>query len=130
MAEHQIAYFLREVQGAADPARRAAAAKGLGRTGRPEHAAVLVRAAGDRDPAVRAAAAVGLGRLGVRQAAAEVLSALMGDRDARVRRRASLAAIRLGLDGPGIADAFARLLTDPERHVRINALTAECAQRL
>ncbi|MER7493046.1 HEAT repeat domain-containing protein [Streptomyces pharetrae] len=124
MAEHQIAYFLREVQGAADPVRRAAAAEGLGRTGRPEHAAVLVRAAGDRDPAVRAAAAVGLGRLGVRQAAAEVLSALMGDRDARVRRRASLAAIRLGLDGPGITDAFARLLSDPERHVRINALTA------
>ncbi|MER6345055.1 HEAT repeat domain-containing protein [Streptomyces sp. NPDC001595] len=124
MAEHQIAYFLREVQGAADPARRAAAVKGLGRIGRPEHAAVLVRAAGDQDAAVRAAAAVGLGRLGVRGEAAEVLPALMGDRDPRVRRRASLAAIRLGLDGPGITDAFARLLSDPDRHVRINALTA------
>jgi HEAT repeat protein len=131
LAEHQIAYFLREVQGATDPARRAAAAKGLGRTGRPEHAAVLARAAGDGDPEVRAAAAVGLGRLAsgdgspqARRAAAEVVPALLEDPDPRVRRRASLAAIRLRLDGPRITDAFARLLADPDRHVRINALTA------
>jgi hypothetical protein len=38
--EHQIAFFLRELS-APDPARRAAAAKGLGRTGRAEHAHVL-----------------------------------------------------------------------------------------
>ncbi|MEV5321811.1 HEAT repeat domain-containing protein [Streptomyces sp. NPDC052687] len=131
MAEHQIAYFLRELHGAADPARRAAAAKGLGRTGRPEHAAVLARAAGDPEPAVRAAAAAGLARLAggdgsprVRGAAAEALPALLADGDPQVRRRASLAALRLGLDGPRITDAFARLLTDPDRHVRINALTA------
>jgi HEAT repeat protein len=123
VAEHQIAYFLRELQGAAEPERRAAAAKGLGRTGRTEHATVLVRAAGDGDAAVRAAAAVGLGRLGVREAAAEVMPALLADPDPRVRRRASLAAIRLELDVPGITDAFARLLSDPDRHVRINALT-------
>lgn len=124
LAEHQIAYFLRELRGAAEPASRAAAAKGLGRTGRTEHAAVLVQAAGDGHAAVRAAAAVGLGRLGVRAAAAKVLPTLMTDPDPRVRRRASLAALRLGLDGPGITDTFARLLSDPDRHVRINALTA------
>jgi HEAT repeat protein len=124
MSEHQIAFFLRELGTSADPARRAAAAKGLGRLGRAEHAAAVVRAAGDGDAVVRAAAAVGLGRLGVRQAAAEVLPALLEDPDPRVRRRASLAVLRLGLDGPGMTETFARLLSDPDRHVRINALTA------
>jgi HEAT repeat protein len=118
---HQIAYFLRELEGP-DPARRAAAAKGLGKTGHSEHVTVLVRATGDREPAVRAAAAQGLGRLGAREAGGEVLPALMGDDDPGVRRRASLAAIRLGLDGPRVTEAFARLLGDPDRHVRINAL--------
>jgi hypothetical protein len=40
-----------------------------------------------------------------------------------MRRRALPAARRLGLDGPGIIDTFARPLSDPDRHVQINALT-------
>ncbi|GKQ36195.1 HEAT repeat domain-containing protein [Streptomyces sp. A012304] len=123
VSEHQIAHFLRELAGAGDAHRRAAAAKGLGRLGGVEHTAVLVRAARDPEPEVRAAAAVGLGRLGARQAGAEVLPALLDDPDARVRRRASLAAIRLDLDGPDVRKAFARLLRDPDHHVRINAVT-------
>ncbi|MDQ1034166.1 HEAT repeat protein [Streptomyces sp. V3I8] len=120
-AEQQIAYFLRELAGA-DPGRRAAAAKGLGRTGGPEHAGVLVGATGDPVPGVRAGAARGLGRLGVPQAGATVLPRLMRDTDADVRRRASLAAIRLGLAGREVTEAFASLLGDPDHHVRINAL--------
>ncbi|MFD3497865.1 HEAT repeat domain-containing protein [Streptomyces sp. NPDC058676] len=122
-AEHQIAYFLRELGATeADPQRRAAAAKGLGRMGRIEHAVHLARAAGDREPAVRAAAAQGLGRLGAAETGADVLPGLMGDEDPDVRRRASLAAIRLGLRGRTVTEAFTRLLRDPDRHVRINAL--------
>lgn len=120
-AEHQIAFFLRELA-APEPQRRAAAVKGLGRTGRPEHAGVLVAVADDRAPEVRAAAALGLGRLGVPEAGAEVLPVLMGDADAGVRRRASLAAVRLGLAGPAVTEAFARLLRDPDHHLRNNAL--------
>ncbi|WP_328492165.1 HEAT repeat domain-containing protein [Streptomyces sp. NBC_00414] len=106
----------------ADPERRAAAAKGLGRIGRPEHAGVLVEAAGDPVPAVRAAAALGLGRLGVPEAAGTVLPGLMRDADPWVRRRASVAAIRLGLQGPTVTRAYAVLLGDPDHHLRINAL--------
>ncbi|MFH9043418.1 HEAT repeat domain-containing protein [Streptomyces sp. NPDC017966] len=122
-AEHQIAHFLRELE-SPDPDRRTAAAKGLGRTGRPEHAAALVGAAGDPDPRVRAAAAHGLGRLGERQAGPGVLVRLMGDPQPEVRRGASLAALRLGLDDRPATEAYARLLRDPDRHLRINALTA------
>ncbi len=122
-AEHQIAYFLQELATEeADPQRRAAAAKGLGRLGRTEHAVHLARAAGDREPAVRAAAAQALGRLGAGETGAEVLPGLLADEDPDVRRRASLAAIRLGLRGPAVTEAFTRLLRDPDRHVRINAL--------
>ncbi|MFF6815358.1 HEAT repeat domain-containing protein [Streptomyces sp. NPDC012403] len=122
-AEHQIAHFLRELE-SPDPDRRTTAAKGLGRTGRPEHAAALVGAAGDPDPRVRAAAAHGLGRLGERQAGPGVLVRLMGDPQPEVRRGASLAALRLGLDDRPATEAYARLLRDPDRHLRINALTA------
>ncbi len=120
-SEQQIAFFLRELK-AGDTWRRAAAAKGLGRVGRDEHAWVLVASADDRAPEVREAVAAGLGRLGVAEAGRRVLPELMGDEDPWVRRRAARAAIRLGLDGPAIVDAYSRLLRDPDRHLRINAL--------
>jgi HEAT repeat protein len=118
--EHQISFFLRE-SAAPDPARRAAAAKGLGRLGRPEHAQALVSAARDPEPVVRAAAALGLGRLGV-PGTGDVLIGLMADADPRVRRRASVAADRLAVTGPAVTEAFERLLSDEDRHVRLNAL--------
>ncbi|MFD3925360.1 HEAT repeat domain-containing protein [Streptomyces sp. NPDC058614] len=121
--EHQVAFFLRELE-TGDTWRRAAAAKGLGRLGDAEHAAVLVRAAADPAPEVRAGAAVGLGRLGVPEAGAEILPALMDDDDPWVRRNASLAAIRLGLSDPEVVEAYGRLLSDPDHHLRINALEA------
>jgi HEAT repeat protein len=121
--EHQVAFFLRELE-TGDTWRRAAVAKGLGRLGDTEHAAVLVRAAADPAPEVREGAAVGLGRLGVPAAGAEVLPALMDDDDPWVRRQASLASIRLGLRGREVVDAYGRLLGDPDHHLRINALEA------
>ncbi|GLZ12047.1 hypothetical protein Acsp04_22820 [Actinomadura sp. NBRC 104425] len=136
--EHQIEFFVREIS-EADPPRRAAAAKGLGRIGRPEHTAVLIAAARDGDPGVRAAAAIGLGRLLVpapgeraprdgRRAVArpvhDLLIELLADPDAQVRRRAALAADRLELTGPAVTAAFGRLLRDEEYHVRLNALVA------
>lgn len=120
-ADQQIAFFLRELKDG-DTWRRAAAAKGLGRVGRDEHAWVLAGSADDPVPEVREAVAVGLGRLGVAEAGRTVLLALMGDEDPWVRRRASRAAIRLGLYGPPLVAAFARLLRDPDHHLRINAL--------
>ncbi|MET9831190.1 HEAT repeat domain-containing protein [Streptomyces sp. NPDC006385] len=120
-SEHQIAFFLRELKDG-DTWRRAAAAKGLGRVGRAEHALLLAASADDRAPEVREAVALGLGRLGVVEVGRTVLPALMGDEDPWVRRRASRAAIRLGLDGPEVVDAFSRLLRDPDHHLRINAL--------
>ncbi|MFD9937663.1 HEAT repeat domain-containing protein [Streptomyces massasporeus] len=120
-ADHQIAFLLRE-SARPEPERRAAALKGLGRIGRGEHAGVLVDAAGDPDPRVRAAAALAMGRLGVPEAGRDVLPPLMGDADPDVRRRASVAAVRLGLEGPAVTGAFARLLSDPDHHLRINAL--------
>ncbi|MGW5733097.1 MULTISPECIES: HEAT repeat domain-containing protein [Streptomyces] len=122
-ADHQIAFFLRELE-TGDTWRRAAAAKGLGKLGDAEHAAVLVRAADDPAPEVREGAAVGLGRLGVRAGAAHTLSALMNDVDPWVRRKASLASVRLGLRDREVVDAYARLLGDPDHHLRINALEA------
>ncbi|ANS62386.1 hypothetical protein SLINC_0162 [Streptomyces lincolnensis] len=121
--EHQVAFFLRELE-TGDTWRRAAAAKGLGKLGGAEHAAALVRAAADPAPEVREGAAVGLGRLGVPEAGAEVLPALMDDDDPWVRRRASLASIRLGLSDREVVDAYGRLLGDPDYHLRINALEA------
>ncbi|SDO79112.1 HEAT repeat [Streptomyces sp. cf386] len=120
-ADQQIAFFLRELK-VGDTWRRAAAAKGLGRVGRDEHAWVLAGSADDPAPEVREAVAAGLGRLGGTEAGRTVLLALMGDEDPWVRRRASRAAIRLGLDGPPLVAAFARLLRDPDHHLRINAL--------
>lgn len=120
-SEQQIAFFLRALKHG-DRWRRAAAAKGLGRIGRAEHAWVLVGSADDPAPEVREAVAVGLGRSGVAEAGRTVLPALMGDEDPWVRRRASRAAICLGLDGPAVVDAFSRLLRDPDHHLRINAL--------
>ncbi|MFJ8595244.1 HEAT repeat domain-containing protein [Streptomyces sp. NPDC093598] len=120
-SDHQIAFFLRE-SAQPEPERRAAALKGLGRIGRAEHARVLVDAADDPAASVRAAAAAALGRLGIPEAGTEVLPLLMGDADPDVRRRASVAAVRLRLDGLAVTRAFARLLSDPDHHVRINAL--------
>ncbi|MGW6010108.1 HEAT repeat domain-containing protein [Streptomyces sp. NPDC055210] len=141
--EQQIAYFLRELRDAnphsdshtnphTDPhtnsERRAAAAKGLGRIGRPEHAGALAEAADDPVSAVRAAAALALGRLArlgrrsVPAAGSTVLPGLMHDTDPWVRRRASVAAIRLKLTGPTVTEAFVDLLDDPDHHLRINAL--------
>ncbi|MFH0519993.1 HEAT repeat domain-containing protein [Streptomyces sp. M41] len=120
-ADQQIAFFLRELKDG-DTWRRAAAAKGLGRVGRGEHAGALAPAADDRAPEVREAAALALGRLGAVEAGRGVLPGLMRDEDPWVRRRASRAAIRLGLDGPAIVDAFSGLLRDPDHHLRINAL--------
>ncbi|WP_158751658.1 HEAT repeat domain-containing protein [Streptomyces bicolor] len=120
-SDQQIAFFRRELKDG-DTWRRAAAAKGLGRVGRDEHAWLLAGSADDRAPEVREAVALGLGRLGVAEAGRTVLPALMRDDDPWVRRRASRAAIRLGLDGPPFADAFSRLLRDPDHHLRINAL--------
>ncbi|MGQ4388815.1 HEAT repeat domain-containing protein [Streptomyces sp. SAS_270] len=121
--EHQVAFFLRELE-TGDTWRRAAAAKGLGKLGDTEHAAVLVRAAADPAPEVREGAAVGLGRLGVLAAGAQTLPALMDDDDPWVRRQASLASIRLGLRDREVVDAYGRLLGDPDYHLRINALEA------
>ncbi|MFJ4688998.1 HEAT repeat domain-containing protein [Streptomyces sp. NPDC088789] len=121
--EHQIAFFLRELE-TGDTWRRAAAAKGLGRVGRAEHAPALIRSAADPSPEVRDGAATGLGRLGVRAAGHAVLPGLMADDDPWVRRRASLAAVRLGLRGPAVVAAFGRLLRDPDHPPRINALDA------
>lgn len=120
-ADRQIAFFLRELKDG-DTWRRAAAVKGLARVGRDEHAWVLAGSADDPAPEVREAVAAGLGRLGVAEAGRRPLPALMGDEDPWVRRRASRAAIRLGLDGPPLVDAFSRLLHDPDHHLRINAL--------
>ncbi|WNO70420.1 HEAT repeat domain-containing protein [Streptomyces sp. AM8-1-1] len=120
-ADHQIAFFLRELA-APEPWRRVAAAKGLGRIGRYEQVQALIHVGRDADPAVRAAAALGLGRLGA-PGADDVLISLMRDPDAQVRRRAALAVQRLALKGPAVIDAFARLLRDSDRHVRLNALT-------
>ncbi|MFG1664203.1 HEAT repeat domain-containing protein [Streptomyces sp. Y7] len=120
-SERQIAFFLRELEDG-DTWRRAAAAKGLGRIGREEHAWVLAGSADDRAAEVREAVAAGLGRLGVAGAGHAVLPGLMGDEDPWVRRRASRTAIRLGLDGPTVVAAFSRLLRDPDHHLRINAL--------
>ncbi|MFJ6086821.1 HEAT repeat domain-containing protein [Streptomyces sp. NPDC092369] len=122
-AEHQVAFFLRELA-TGDTCGKAAAAKGLGKLGDTEHVAVLVRAAADPAPEVRAGAAVGLGRLGVPEAGAEILPALMDDDDPWVRSKASLAAIRLGLSDREVVDAYGRLLGDPDHHLRINALDA------
>ncbi|MYT10649.1 MULTISPECIES: HEAT repeat domain-containing protein [Streptomyces] len=121
--EHQVAFFLRELE-TGDTWRRAAAAKGLGKTGAAEHAVVLVRAATDPAPEVREGAAVGLGRLGVSAGLAETLSTLMDDDDPWVRRKASLASIRLGLRDREVVNAYGRLLGDPDYHLRINALEA------
>ncbi|MEU0203461.1 MULTISPECIES: HEAT repeat domain-containing protein [unclassified Streptomyces] len=120
-ADHQIAFFLRE-SAAPEPERRAAALKGLGRTGRSEYAPVAAEAAGDPAPSVRAAAALALARLGDPEAGRAVLPLLMSDGDPGVRRRASVAVTRLGLEGPAFLRAFARQLADPDRTVRINAL--------
>ncbi|MGW7081462.1 HEAT repeat domain-containing protein [Streptomyces sp. NPDC054866] len=121
--DHQIAFFLRELA-TGDTWRRAAAAKGLGKLGDTEHAAVLVRAAADPAPEVREGAAVGLGRLGVSAAGAKTLPTLMDDDDPWVRRQASLASLRLGLRDREVVDAYGRLLSDPDYHLRINALEA------
>ncbi|TNY37812.1 HEAT repeat domain-containing protein [Thermomonospora catenispora] len=119
---HQIAFFVRELSQATDPKRRAAAAKGLGRLGGPEHAAPLTEAARDPDPAVRTAAAIGLGRLGA-PGTDHVLITLTTDDAPQVRRQATRAVNRLALTGPQVVEAFARLLTDEEWHVRLNAVT-------
>ncbi|MGW4873046.1 HEAT repeat domain-containing protein [Streptomyces chartreusis] len=120
-SQQQIAFFLRELEDG-DTWQRAAAAKGLGRIGRDEHAWVLVGFADDRAAEVREAVAAGLGRFGVVEAGRAVLPGLMDDEDPWVRRRASRSAILLGLDGPAFVDAFSRLLRDPDHHLRINAL--------
>ncbi|MGX1566635.1 HEAT repeat domain-containing protein [Streptomyces sp. NPDC055506] len=120
-ADHQIAFFSRELA-AAEPERRAAAVKGLGKAGGAAHVRVIADAAEDSAPSVRAAAALALGRLGTPDAGSEVLPPLMDDEDPVVRRRASVAATRLGLRGPAVTRAFARLLSDPDHHLRINAL--------
>jgi HEAT repeat protein len=134
-AEHQIAFFLRELS-APVTANRVAAVKGLGRIGQPEHARALLAAAGDAEPTVRAAAAAALGRLGdagvagVTETAgvagvtgtAGVLIGLMADADPQVRRRAAVAADRLALTGPAVIDSFGRLLRDEDWHVRLSAL--------
>ncbi|MDH6553803.1 HEAT repeat protein [Streptomyces sp. SAI-208] len=122
-AEHQVAFFLRELE-TGDTWGRAAAAKGLGRLGTTEHATVLVRAAADPAPEVREGAAVGLGRLGVSAGMAETLCTLMDDDDPWVRRQASLASRRLGLRDRAVVEAYGRLLGDPDHHLRINALDA------
>ncbi|MDN3353691.1 HEAT repeat domain-containing protein [Actinomadura sp. DC4] len=126
-AEHQLAFFIRELA-APDAARRAAAAKGLGRVGRAEHAQTLVRAARDPEPVVRAAVALGLGRLGVR-GTGDALTGLMEDTDPGVRRRATVAVDRLALAGPDIVSALGRRLHDADRHVRLNALVRLTALR-
>ncbi|WP_433328285.1 HEAT repeat domain-containing protein [Spirillospora sp. CA-294931] len=119
--EHQIRFLVRELREAGTAARRAAAAKGLGRLGRREHVHVLLDATYDVS-AVREAAAIGLGRLGV-VSAGDRLIELLDDPDARVRRRALLASERLELSGPPLETACLRLLSDADEHVRLNALT-------
>ncbi|MQY03435.1 HEAT repeat domain-containing protein [Actinomadura macrotermitis] len=119
IADHQVAFFLREI-GADDPARRAAAAKGLGRV--PGRAAELAALTQDPAPQVRAAAAQGLGRQG-EQAPVDPLVALCSDPDAEVRRRAANVLDRLGASGPEVAAAFARLAGDAELRNRLLVLT-------
>ncbi|MBV1938599.1 HEAT repeat domain-containing protein [Streptomyces sp. BV286] len=127
--EHQIAFFLRELAGP-DARRRSAAAKGLGRIGRHEHARQLAETAGDPVPEVREAAAIGLGRLGVPEAGQRVLPLLMADTDPWVRRAASLSSIKLDLRGDEVVQAYADLLRDPDHHLRINALVGLAAMRI
>ncbi|MFJ5265133.1 HEAT repeat domain-containing protein [Streptomyces sp. NPDC088387] len=121
--EDQVAFFLKELD-TGDTGRRAAAAKGLGTLGSAEHSEALVRAAADPAPEVREGAAKGLGRLWipVSEAGEQALLALMNDDDPRVRRQASVASLRLELRGDEVADAYGRLLGDPDHHIRINAL--------
>ncbi|MBA9006332.1 HEAT repeat domain-containing protein [Thermomonospora cellulosilytica] len=114
VAGHQVAFFLREI-GSADPARRAAAAKGLSRA--PGHVAELTALAGDPAPQVRAAAALGLGGQG-EAAPIGPLVALCSDPDAEVRRRAVNALDRLGATGPAVAAAFVQRVGDGELRSR------------
>ncbi|GAP51705.1 HEAT repeat domain-containing protein [Streptomyces azureus] len=72
-ADHQIAFLLRESEAPALE-RRAAAVKGLGRTGGARYVRVRTEAAGDPAPTVRAAAALALGRLGDPEAGGECCS--------------------------------------------------------
>ncbi|MFC9977527.1 HEAT repeat domain-containing protein [Spirillospora sp. NPDC127200] len=118
IASHQVAFFLREL-GSTDPARRAAAVKGLGRV--PGHADRLAALAGDPAPQVRAAAALGLGRQGG-AAPVEPLLMLCSDPDAEVRRRAVNALDRLGASGPAVVEAFARRLGDTALRNRLVVL--------
>ncbi|REE96826.1 HEAT repeat domain-containing protein [Thermomonospora umbrina] len=110
IAEHQVAFFLREIR-SADAGRRAAAAKGLSRA--PGHVTELVALASDPDPTVRAAAALGLGRQG-EGVPIEPLVTLCSDPDSEVRRRAVNTLDRLGATRPSVDAAFRERLGDVE----------------
>ncbi|MBG6089129.1 HEAT repeat domain-containing protein [Actinomadura viridis] len=114
LAGHQITFFLREI-GSADPARRAAAAKGLGHMA--GHVTELAALAADPDPRVRAAAALALGRQG-EAAPTGPLVALCADPDAEVRRRAVNALDRIGASGPEVAAGFVQRIGDNELRSR------------
>ncbi|MFI6520950.1 HEAT repeat domain-containing protein [Spirillospora sp. NPDC050679] len=118
LASHQVAFFLLETD-AADPARRAAAVKGLAHA--PGHADQLAALTGDPAPQVRAAVAMGLGKQG-EEAPVEPLLALCSDPDAEVRRRAVNALVRLGATGPAVVEALARRLGDASLRNRVLVL--------
>ncbi|GAA1849850.1 HEAT repeat domain-containing protein [Actinomadura bangladeshensis] len=115
---HQVAFFLRELT-SPDPARRAAAVKGLGHV--PGHVPELAAATDDGSPEVRAAAALGLGRQGAADQGGRLV-ALCADPDAEVRRRAVNALVRIGATGPAVAEAFVRRVGDTELRNRAAVL--------
>ncbi|MFJ4783703.1 HEAT repeat domain-containing protein [Streptomyces sp. NPDC088794] len=92
---HQVAFFLRELE-TGETCRKAAAAKGLGKLGGAEHAAVLVRAAADSD-------------------VVEAYGRLLSDPDHHVRINALEALYEL--DVPGDVSALVRLLGDPTQRI-------------
>ncbi|KAB2348441.1 HEAT repeat domain-containing protein [Actinomadura rudentiformis] len=110
IADHQVAFFLREA-GSPDPARREAAAKGLSKV--PGQVSELARLTADPEPEVRAAAALGLGRQG-EAVPVELLVPLCSDPDAEVRRRAVNALDRLGATSPAVAASFVQRVGDAE----------------
>lgn len=116
--EHQVAFFLRELT-SPDPARRAAAVKGLGHV--PGHVPELAAATDDGSPEVRAAAALGLGRQGAADESTRLV-ALCSDPDAEVRRRAVNALVRIGATGPAVTEAFVRRVGDAELRNRAAVL--------
>jgi HEAT repeat protein len=99
--------------------KRKAAARALGRAGRPDAVAPLSSALADSHPGVRREAAIALGRIGDPDSVPPLLGAL-ADREAAVREGALAALIRLR-DRRAVPSAIP-LLKDPEIRIRIGVI--------